>query len=504
MPFENEHSARLRSPDDFNADTFRRTEGGTIFGRVAVPETIDVIWGKLKGADGPDDFPVPQALRFPVDHWTAAEARDWLEENQVTYILFEEATNTETGDEMSDDGRLATYPAEAFLLSESETNVHVMLKDEQDMPRRVRMVVNSGKPHGHGVWGSMVLDMATGSVGKQRKSILCEHNPLLIAGATDKLAIENDGQVYAEGHLTDKTEIGRERMALLSEGHPFEVSCYVVPKRVVRLSEHESREVNGREVQGPLHIFQDWKIREVSLCALGADERTSAAALSHIQGEITLHLCGTDEDGHTVDRKDGESMKGTELAEEVQVQDEEEEKPQDSEPTEDSANTDVEDAAEETAEETAEEVTEETAEGDDTTEGEAATEEEAEEPAADAELSEHHPADVERARCSAIIDKANALGLHELGKTCIDEGLTIEAATIKLQDARLKQLSDSAPPAPGPNSGEAEATSEGTELSEESLKEQWELADAKTKKAFFNTFEYYLAFHKVKAQREDG
>jgi len=83
MPYPNEHSARLRDPDDFNPKTFRRVSGGTIYGKIKVPKTIDIIWGKLKGKDKPKDNPIPQALRFPTKNWTVAKAKKWLKDNNV-------------------------------------------------------------------------------------------------------------------------------------------------------------------------------------------------------------------------------------------------------------------------------------------------------------------------------------------------------------------------------------------------------------------------------------
>jgi hypothetical protein len=92
FPYPNEHSARLVDPKQFDPKTFRRTEGGTIYGHIKVPKTISIIWGKYKKANKPSDYPVPQALRFPVTNWTESQARKWLKDNNVKYILFEPAT----------------------------------------------------------------------------------------------------------------------------------------------------------------------------------------------------------------------------------------------------------------------------------------------------------------------------------------------------------------------------------------------------------------------------
>jgi hypothetical protein len=95
MPYPNFHSARLRNPTDFNPDTFRNTEGGTIFGHIKVPKTVQIIWGKLKGKDKEEDPPIPQALRFKIEDWEVEEAKKWLEDNNIEYILFEPAKKEE-------------------------------------------------------------------------------------------------------------------------------------------------------------------------------------------------------------------------------------------------------------------------------------------------------------------------------------------------------------------------------------------------------------------------
>jgi len=95
-PFPNEHAARVRNPDGFNPDTFRRTKNNRgVFpgaGLVSIPSTAAIIWGKLKGSDAPADQPLTQALRFPTKDWTEKQARDFIEENKIKTLLFEPAT----------------------------------------------------------------------------------------------------------------------------------------------------------------------------------------------------------------------------------------------------------------------------------------------------------------------------------------------------------------------------------------------------------------------------
>jgi hypothetical protein len=95
MPYPNEHSARLRNPGDFDPKTFHRVNDGTIYGHIKVPQTIAVIWGKLKTESTKTDNPIPQALRFPIKNWTAEQARKWIKDNNIKYISFIPASNKE-------------------------------------------------------------------------------------------------------------------------------------------------------------------------------------------------------------------------------------------------------------------------------------------------------------------------------------------------------------------------------------------------------------------------
>lgn len=96
-PYPNEHSARIKSPGSFDPKTFRRTKDGTVYGKIKVPATAAVIWGKLKGSAKPSDMPIPQSIRFPTDNWTATQAKAWLKDNNVKYEGFEAASKSLEG-----------------------------------------------------------------------------------------------------------------------------------------------------------------------------------------------------------------------------------------------------------------------------------------------------------------------------------------------------------------------------------------------------------------------
>lgn len=80
MPYPNEHAARVRDPGDFEEGSFRRMN---------LPDSeVVAIIGRLKG----EETTTTQAYRFPIEHFTAEEARQWLKDNDIKYKSFEKAT----------------------------------------------------------------------------------------------------------------------------------------------------------------------------------------------------------------------------------------------------------------------------------------------------------------------------------------------------------------------------------------------------------------------------
>lgn len=78
MPFPNFHAARVRDPSDFERIVVLET----------LPNGIMIYGGPLK--EGGKS--TAQAYRFPKDKFTVAQAKAWLKEHDVKYILFEPAS----------------------------------------------------------------------------------------------------------------------------------------------------------------------------------------------------------------------------------------------------------------------------------------------------------------------------------------------------------------------------------------------------------------------------
>jgi len=82
MPYPNYHSARIRDPNDFVKIVVLQT----------LPNGIMIYGGRLKSE--PNGKSKPQAYRLPKDKFTVAEAKKWLKDHNITYILFEPASKS--------------------------------------------------------------------------------------------------------------------------------------------------------------------------------------------------------------------------------------------------------------------------------------------------------------------------------------------------------------------------------------------------------------------------
>uniref|UniRef100_A0A6M3MAE4 Uncharacterized protein n=1 Tax=viral metagenome TaxID=1070528 RepID=A0A6M3MAE4_9ZZZZ len=70
-PYSGEHSCRVKSPDSFQADSFRRIK----------QNKLSIIIGRLKGKT----TTTTQAFRYPKEDWTEAQARAHCKEQDGTF-----------------------------------------------------------------------------------------------------------------------------------------------------------------------------------------------------------------------------------------------------------------------------------------------------------------------------------------------------------------------------------------------------------------------------------
>ncbi len=141
--------------------------------------------------------------------------------------------------------------------------------------REWSMVANIGKTMQRW-WGFMVLDLA-GARFRQRLPLLKDHDTEQRLGYSSKIEVTERG-LEASGRLLTKSPMVEQVLADAADGFPWQASIIVEPHNVQVLDEGQSAEANGRTVEGPVHIWRDYTVRELTITALGADDETSAEA----------------------------------------------------------------------------------------------------------------------------------------------------------------------------------------------------------------------------------
>jgi hypothetical protein len=184
-------------------------------------------------------------------------------------------------------------PKAALRFREAEDPVEILTSQEGEKTKRRKfsMVAHSGRVMlNHWLWGNLAIDLSGVSIGRKKKPALREHNSNRIVGWTEGINIDEKRGIVAEGIFSEKTEDGRQALELADEGFPWQASIYIPPLVIERVKDGETAEVNGRKIKGPGTIFRKSVLREVSFCALGADEHTSASALKDKGDNIDLDI----------------------------------------------------------------------------------------------------------------------------------------------------------------------------------------------------------------------
>lgn len=175
MPYANEHAARVRNPNDFQQDSFRRKN---------IAAGVDIITGKLTG----EEAMIAQAYRFNVDDFTPEQAKKWLEDNKVEYISFEQATNAKVTE-----GHIFAY-GEVIPWQDSQAedygciNLRGIVNQIKQNQEATKLIVHVHSPGGDVYEGFAIHDALVNS-GKEVETViegLCASIATVIALAGDR------------------------------------------------------------------------------------------------------------------------------------------------------------------------------------------------------------------------------------------------------------------------------------------------------------------------------
>ncbi|MBI9109994.1 hypothetical protein [Maridesulfovibrio ferrireducens] len=157
-----------------------------------------------------------------------------------------------------------------FLKKEGES--------ETDL-RRFSMLGYAGSVIDFGWMGKFVIDLVGLTPEKEKMPALHIHSSREIAGTIDTAESSSSGFV-AEGTFSQVTEWGPYVCGLADEGFPWQCSIGVRATKILSIKEGETHKVNGQTVVGPIDVWLEAKVFEVSFCPFGADDETAAVAMS--------------------------------------------------------------------------------------------------------------------------------------------------------------------------------------------------------------------------------
>ncbi|WP_228268433.1 hypothetical protein [Acinetobacter colistiniresistens] len=150
---------------------------------------------------------------------------------------------------------------------------------EEGKKRTFTGVAYSGEViQSHYYWGDVIFDLDTIQM-KTPLGALIDHDTGRRAGVVRNFTKDNQGGLKVSGDLLSNKN-GQEVAQDSDEGYPWQMSVYIVPGSIEEVDRGEVV-VNGKTLKAPITIFRNGVIREVSFCALGADDNTSAVAASH-------------------------------------------------------------------------------------------------------------------------------------------------------------------------------------------------------------------------------
>lgn len=133
----------------------------------------------------------------------------------------------------------------------------------------------------HWYWGNVIFELASITVPDKLPALI-DHNRSERAGFVTASRIEQDG-LRMDGTLLSN-EHGQSVAHDSDDGFPWQMSVHIDPGRVEEVMAGVKVNINGKEHVGPLTVFKDSTLREVSFTATGWDSKTTATAMSRASG----------------------------------------------------------------------------------------------------------------------------------------------------------------------------------------------------------------------------
>lgn len=131
----------------------------------------------------------------------------------------------------------------------------------------------------HGYWNRLVIDLASIEVNTPIP-LLCRHDQDDSIGVVTN-ANTGNGNLAIQALLFASADNEAAKIAAKADkGFPWQLSVGIWPSSIEEVNPDVDITLNNRTFKGPLTIFRGGRVREISVCAIGADSRTSATVLN--------------------------------------------------------------------------------------------------------------------------------------------------------------------------------------------------------------------------------
>ena len=159
-------------------------------------------------------------------------------------------------------------------------NVPITVTEDEDKKRRTfdAEVYSGGRIDNHYYWGrsGVVIDLQ-GLQLKPKTGLVEEHFGGKRVGVATSYDVTQ--KFKAKGHFLSNPK-AKEIVQDIDEEYPFQMSWWADPESIEEIAPGKTAFVNGQEFTGPLHIFRNVRVHEITICGIGADTQTSVQAFS--------------------------------------------------------------------------------------------------------------------------------------------------------------------------------------------------------------------------------
>lgn len=159
-------------------------------------------------------------------------------------------------------------------------NVPIATANDEEKKRRTfeAEVYSGGRIDNHFYWGrsGVVIDLQ-GLQLKDKTGLVEEHFRGKRVGVATSYEITNTFK--AKGHFLSNAK-AKEIVQDIDEEYPFQMSWWADPESIEEIAPGKTVFVNGQEFTGPLHVFRNVRVHEITICGVGADTHTTIEAFS--------------------------------------------------------------------------------------------------------------------------------------------------------------------------------------------------------------------------------